>query len=139
MPENLKNKAVRLTLETAQKIEDQRERDQIAVDATLYEKEGSHHILYQENQTKTHIRISEEMVHIHRLGELSGDLWFVAGDQRDTRYETPYGRMILTIDTHRIDWDPKGLRLYIRYNILSGDQRISLNEITIKMEEVEKA
>lgn len=132
-----KNKPITLLLETSQKVGDQRDSDRITAAGMLYEKENSTHIIYEENQTKTHIRISGDTVHIHRLGALSGDLWFVLGDQRDTRYETPYGRMLLTIDTHRIDWDLKAKSLYIRYNILTEGQLISMNEMKIKFEEGE--
>ncbi len=129
------NKKVTLVLTTGQKVDGQHETDRMEAQGELFIKEESVHLIYSENNTKTHIRISGKTVHVHRLGELSGDLWFVEGDVRDTRYETPYGRMILTIDTHKIEWDVKKLRLYIRYNILTEEQLISMNEMTIQMKE----
>ena len=129
------SKKVDLILESSQKVDGEKEQSKIETQGTLYTKEGSTHILYEENGTKTHIRISGETVHIHRLGALSGDLWFVLGDRRDTRYETPYGRMILTLDTHKLEWDAKKMRLYIRYNLLVEDQLASMNEMTITMKE----
>ncbi|MBQ6824091.1 MAG: DUF1934 domain-containing protein [Clostridia bacterium] len=129
------SKKVTVVLTTSQKIGDQRETDRMETAGELFEKENSTHLLYAENKTKTHIRISGDTVHVHRLGELSGDLWFVDGDERDTRYETPYGRMMLTIKTYKIEWDPKKLRLFIRYNILTDGQLISMNEMTIEMKE----
>ena len=129
------SKPVALTILTGQKIDGRRESDRIEIAGDVYLKENSVHIIYKESNTKTHIRISGQTVHVHRLGELSGDLWFVEGDERDTRYETPYGRMTLTLDTHRIDWDAKKLRLYIRYNILTEGQLVSMNEMTIEMKE----
>lgn len=133
MPES---KKVFILLETSQKVDGEREQSCIEAEGTLYFKEGSTHILYEENGTKTHIRITGDTAHIHRLGELSGDLWFVEGDRRDTRYETPYGRMILTLATHKLEWDEKQLRLYIRYNLLVEDQLASMNEMTLKMKEI---
>ncbi len=132
------SKKVSILLETSQKVEGEREQNRIETEGALYVKEGSTHILYEENGTKTHIRITGDTAHIHRLGELSGDLWFVSGDRRDTRYETPYGRMILTLDTHKLEWDAKQMRLYIRYNLLVEDQLASMNEMTIKMKEIEE-
>lgn len=129
------SKKVDLILESSQKVDGEKEQSKIETQGTLYTKEGSTHILYEENGTKTHIRISGDTAHIHRLGELSGDLWFVLGDRRDTRYETPYGRMILTLDTHKLEWDAKKMRLYIRYNLLVEDQLASMNEMTITMKE----
>lgn len=129
------NKKVRLVLTTGQKVEDQRDTDCMETEAELFFKGETVHILYEENNTKTHIRISGKTVHVHRLGELSGDLWFVEGDERDTRYETPYGRMLLTLVTHKIEWDAKKMRLHIRYNILSEEQLLSMNEMTIEMRE----
>ncbi len=136
MPNPLENKKVSLTLTTSQKVDGQYDTDRLTAEGDLYFKEDSVHLIYQENNTKTHIRISDKTVHVHRLGELSGDLWFVEGDERDTRYETPYGRMILTVDTHKIEWDLKKLRLFIRYNIKSNEQLLSMNEMTIEMREV---
>ncbi len=135
MQKTSESKKVDLLLISSQKVEGEREQSQTQAQGTLYVKEGSTHILYEENGTKTHIRISGDTAHIHRLGELSGDLWFVRGDRRDTRYETPYGRMILTLDTHKLEWDPKKMRLYIRYNLLVEDQLASMNEMTITMKE----
>lgn len=129
------SKKVAVMLTTSQKIGTQRETERLELVGELFEKENSTHLLYDEDKTKTHIRISGDTVHVHRLGELSGDLWFVAGDERDTRYETPYGRMMLTLKTHKIDWDAKKLRLYIRYNILTDGQLISMNEMTVEMKE----
>ena len=132
MPEN---KKVTLILLTSPKVDGQYDTDRLETAAELYLKEDKVHILYTENGTKTHIRIDGKTVHVHRLGELSGDLWFVEGDERDTRYETPYGRMLLTLDTHKVEWDAKKLKLHIRYNIKSDEQILSMNEMTIEMRE----
>lgn len=129
------SKNVTVVLTTSQKIGNQRETDRMETAGEFFEKENSIHLLYDEEKTKTHIRISGDTVHVHRFGELSGDLWFVEGDERDTRYETPYGRMMLTVETHKILWDPKKMRLFIRYNILTEGQLISMNEMTIEMKE----
>ncbi|MBQ8894479.1 MAG: DUF1934 domain-containing protein [Clostridia bacterium] len=129
------SKKVDVVLLTSQKIDGQYDTDRMETVGEFFEKENSCHLLYQENNVKTHIRISGDTVHVHRLGELSGDLWFVKGDERDTRYETPYGRMLLTLDTHKLEWDAKRLRLHIRYNILSEGQLLSMNEMTIEMKE----
>lgn len=129
------NKKVLVVLTTSQKVDGQYDTDRMETAGDLFFKEDSVHLIYNEANTKTHIRISGQTVHVHRLGELSGDLWFVEGDERDTRYETPYGRMVLTVDTHKLNWDPKKLRLQIRYNILSNGDLLSMNEMTIEMRE----
>ncbi len=139
MPNAMESKKVSITIQTEQKLGDQREIEQSNVCGDLYFKEESTHLLYQEGNIKTHIRISGDTVHVHRLGDLSGDLWFVEGDERDTRYETPYGRMMLTVKTHRIRWDVKTLTLNIRYNILTDGQVVSMNEMSIKMKEIKEA
>ena len=136
MPKPSENKKVKLVLTTSQKVEGQYDTDRLEAEGDLYFKEDAVHLIYTENNTKTHIRISGKTVHVHRLGELSGDLWFVEGDERDTRYETPYGRMVLTVVTHKIEWDAKKMRLFIRYNITSAEQLLSMNEMTIEMREV---
>ena len=132
------SKTVTLTLETSQKAEGQRDTQKTELQGTLWEKGETVHLIYEEAGVKTHLRIQEGLVHIHRLGELSGDLWFADGEERDTRYETPYGRMMLTIHTHRIRWDRKKLSLFIRYNLLTDGQLLSMNEMTLKIREEQK-
>ena len=135
MPEN---KTVSIRMTTAQKVGEERDTQTAELSGQLWFKENSVHLIYEESNAKTHLRISDKLVHIHRLGELSGDLWFAEGEERDTRYETPYGRMILTIRTHRIQWEPKELKLYLRYNVLAEGQLVSMNEMTIQMKEVKE-
>ncbi|MBQ8599992.1 MAG: DUF1934 domain-containing protein [Clostridia bacterium] len=132
MPEN---KTVSIAMITSQKIDGDRDTQTAELTGTLWFKESAAHLIYEENGTKTHLRIGDKLVHIHRLGELSGDLWFAEGEERDTRYETPYGRMILTIHTHRIRWDEKRLTLAIRYNVLAEGRLVSMNEMNIEMKE----
>ncbi len=135
----MQNKKVSVQLETVQRAGTEKETQSLNASGNFYLKDGSAHLIYEEeNGLKTHIRISDELVHIHRFGELSGDLWFVEGEQRDTRYETPYGRMMLTVDTDKLRWDLKQMKLYIRYRILAEEEPISKNEITIYIKEVEE-
>ncbi len=126
-------------METVQRAGDQKEKQSLKASGNFYLKDGSAHLIYEEeNSLKTHIRISDELVHIHRFGELSGDLWFVEGEQRDTRYETPYGRMMLTVETEKLRWDLRQMKLYLRYRLLAEEELISKNEITINIKEVEE-
>lgn len=132
-------KAVTVQLETVQNVQGRTERESFTYTGELYNKEGTVHLIYKETENQTaHIRIDGTLAHIHRFGELSGDLWFVKGEQRDTRYETPYGRMILTVDTALLRWDPVGRRLEIHYRLLAGEELLSKNEIIMKIKEREK-
>ncbi len=135
MPQN--EQKVRVTMQTLQKADGQTDRQTLTYEGKYYQKDQSAHLIYKEEGTTAHIRIGEAEVHVHRLGSLSGDLWFVRGDQRDTRYETPYGRMILTVDTGDLCWDPQKKRLEIRYRLLMEEQLLSENEMTIMMEDME--
>ena len=137
MPSNSENKSVKITMQTVQKAEGQVDRQSHSYEGKYYQKDQSYHLIYQEGEGRTaHLRISPGEVHVHRLGDLSGDLWFVAGDERDTRYETPYGRMILTVDTKKLNWDENTRRLEIAYRLLAEEQLLSENEMIITMEDV---
>lgn len=139
MPSNSENKSVRITMQIVQRAEGQSDRQSHTYIGTFYQKDQSYHLIYQEGQgRKAHIRIGGGEVHVHRLGDLSGDLWFVEGDERDTRYETPYGRMILTVKTNRLCWDAGACRLEISYQLLAEGQLLSENEMIITMEDIEK-
>ncbi len=129
------NKSVSVVMRATQKVEGQREEQTTRYQGTLWEKGPHYHLIYEEENTKTHIRIEDKQVHIHRLGELSGDLWFAEGEERDCRYDTPYGCMVLTVHTHRILWDHRRMVLNLRYNLLVEGQLASMNEMTIEMKE----
>lgn len=129
-------KPVALELETRRKADGEPAGDTLRAQGFYYQKEGAAHLVFKEGPTQnTHIRIGAGLVHVHRFGSLSGDLWFCEGSRRDTRYETPYGRLLLTVDTRQIHWDPQDLRLYIRYNLLDETRLLSENELTIRIRE----
>lgn len=137
MPSNSENKPVRITLQTVQRAEGQVERQSHTYEGKYYQKDQSHHLIYQEAEgRRAHLRISAGEVHVHRLGDLSGDLWFIEGDERDARYETPYGRMILTVDTKKLRWEENTRRLEVAYRLLAGEQLLSENEMIITMEDI---
>lgn len=129
---------VRVVMNTLQRADGQTDRQTLTYEGRYYQKDQSAHLIYKEEQSTAHIRIGQGEVHVHRLGSLSGDLWFVAGDQRDTRYETPYGRMILTVDTTDLQWNSEEKLLSIRYRLMMEEQILSENEMTIKMEDIEE-
>ena len=133
-----KEQKVKVLMETTQRADGQTDRQSLTYEGTFYQKDQSAHLIYKEEGSTAHIRIGEGEVHVHRLGSLSGDLWFVRGDERDSRYETPYGRMILTVATDSLDWNPLKKQLLIRYRLLAGDQLLSENEMMIKMEDIEE-
>lgn len=133
-----KEQKVKILMQTVQRAEGKADRQSLTYEGTYYQKDQSAHLIYKEEGSTAHIRIGEGEVHVHRLGSLSGDLWFVLGDERDTRYETPYGRMILTVATDRLDWSPLEKRLFISYRLMAGEQLLSENEMTIKMEDMEE-
>lgn len=133
-----KEQKVKILMKTVQCADGQIERQELCYEGAFYQKDKSTHLIYKEEGSTTHIRIGEGEVHVHRLGNLSGDLWFVLGDERDTRYETPYGRMVLTVATDGMEWQSLEKILSIRYRLMAEGQLLSENEMTIKLEDMEE-
>ncbi len=135
MPQVSDKKQVWLEIRSSQQLGRQQEQDLLKVDGCYYLKAQTAHLLYREEGGQiTHLRIQPDLVHIHRLGSLAGDLWFKLGDTRETRYDTPMGALLITVQTHEMSWLP-GRQLYLHYALLSEGQLLSENQLTITIRE----
>lgn len=72
-----------------------------------YLKNEKHYILYEEldedgTKTKNTIKIGKDMVDIMRKGPASSHMVFEKGKEHLTYYDTPYGSMLMGIDTSKV-------------------------------------
>ena len=75
---------------------------------SYYQKNGKHYILYDEvmegvaEPTKNTIKIGSDSLDITKRGAINVHMMFEKGKQNVTYYYTPYGSLLIGIDTTRI-------------------------------------
>ena len=87
---------------------------------------------YQESEltglegTTTTFHITPERITLHREGTLNSEMIFQEGQKHFSLYETPYGGLMLGVNTHRAkaDFGEDGGNLSIRYALEVDSQPI---------------
>lgn len=86
---------------------DEDEAVEVITAGEYYLKQGKHYILYEELQpgegsTKNTIKINEDQVDILKRGVSNVHMVFQEGQQNMTYYNTPYGNLLIKINTTKI-------------------------------------
>ena len=75
---------------------------------TYYEKNGKHYVLYEEvmegftETTKNRIKFDEHFLELSRSGLVNVHMRFEENKKNMTSYHTPYGNILIGIDTRKI-------------------------------------
>lgn len=75
---------------------------------TYYEKNGKHYVLYEEvmegfeESTKNKIKFGEHFLELSRSGLVNVHMLFEENKKNMTSYQTPYGNILIGIDTKKI-------------------------------------
>ena len=75
---------------------------------TYYEKNGKHYVLYEEvmegftETTKNRIKFDEHFLELSRSGLVNVHMLFEENKKNMTSYHTPYGNILIGIDTRKI-------------------------------------
>lgn len=87
--------------------------------------------------TTTTFRIAPDRITLRREGTLNSDMIFQEGQKHVSLYETPYGGLMLGVNTHRAkaDLGTAGGRLSIRYALEVDSQPIGENSFEIQVTE----
>lgn len=135
MEENM-TKEVLLTLQGLQF--DQREENSDKIEMVTvgdyYKKNDRHYVIYEEVTegfecpTKNRLKFSEQMVELTRNGLVNVHMVFQENKKNLSNYNTPFGQILVGIDTKRITIDEKedtivvdvDYALDINYEFLSG-------------------
>ena len=89
--------------------ETQENKTQTLISGNYYEKNDRHYILYDETMegfskaVKTKVKFSENMLEIIRNGPIGVRMLFEENKKNVTSYNTPYGSILLGINTKRIN------------------------------------
>ena len=87
--------------------------------------------------TTTTFRIAPDRITLRREGTLNSEMIFQEGQKHVSLYETPYGGLILGVNTHRAkaDLGTAGGRRSIRYALEVDSQPIGENSFEIQVTE----
>lgn len=110
-----------------------------AVAAEYFKKNDTHYLLYEEKEdgftqvSKNRIKFREHMLELTRQGLLHTHMIFEEGKKHMTNYQTPYGQMILGIDTKRvlIAEQEKSIRVTAEYTLEADGEYLSDSRIEI--------
>ncbi|MGN0293201.1 MAG: DUF1934 domain-containing protein [Lachnospiraceae bacterium] len=116
---------------------------EVMTTGTLYEKNNSLYLIYDEvmgddEADVSHNRIKIEqnplMVTITKSGAVASVMSFSENSREKSSYETPFGSFTLEIDTREICFENREeyLRLLIRYQLEMNYEHFSESDITIE-------
>lgn len=104
------NKDVLISLRGLQFEQNEGEAEQIETITvgTYYEKNGKHYVLYEEvtegfdEPTKNRMKFGEHFLELTRTGLINVHMVFEENRKNMTSYQTPYGNILIGIDTKQI-------------------------------------
>lgn len=108
-------------LQFEQSGEDPEQIETITV-GTYYEKNGKHYVLYDEvtegfeEPTKNRMKFSEHALELTRIGLVNVHMVFEQNRKNMTSYHTPYGDIIIGIDTKQIQISEQEDRITVTVN-----------------------
>lgn len=96
---------------------DQREEDagqvEVVTVGDYYKRNGKHYVVYEEitegfsQPTKNRLKFSEHMLELSRNGLVNVHMVFQENRKNLTNYNTPFGQILIGIDTKKIQVDEK--------------------------------
>ena len=139
---------IRIRIETRQSLPSDPDGMKVRSELLITEAEGvrrevagATHILFEEREEesakadKIHLVIRDGSVELKRSGQITSSFLFAAGADTPAQYRTPYGEIPMRIRTRSLLLPDGRAELYIRilYDILSGEELLSTNEVSISI------
>ena len=97
-----------------------------------YLKNGKHYVIYEEltddsQVVKNRLKISPKVVEVTKKGASSSHMVFERGKENLTYYDTPFGSLLLGINTSKIDLEEKedSMALHIDYGLSINSDHVS--------------
>lgn len=97
-----------------------------------YLKNGKHYVIYDEltddsQVVKNRLKISPKVVEVTKKGASSSHMVFERGKENLTYYDTPFGSLLLGINTSKIDLEEKedSMVLHIDYGLSINSDHVS--------------
>lgn len=110
-----------------------------------YFRNGKHFIKYQESledglMTDNMIKISSDEVELIRKGPITTNMLFTVGEKNLSYYDTPFGSMVMGIDTSDMCITEKDDEMIvdISYNLEMNGNHVAKSHVMIKVRDEEK-
>ena len=121
--------------------EEDNEPIEVITPATYYYKNGKHYIIYEElveglpGTIKNKVRISEGMLEIIKSGISNFHMVFEKDKINMTPYETPYGELLVGVDTRdmKMDIQENEIDIHILYDLDINGEKVADSEITMSV------
>ena len=106
-------------------------------------KNGNIYIIYIEDNQESNIKVTNQIkvskdgnVSVRRMGGQKSLLQFTKDQPYSTFYNTGHGTMELTFDPITIECSrtDKGYKIRLKYDIYTGDEKLSCNHYTLEAE-----
>jgi uncharacterized beta-barrel protein YwiB (DUF1934 family) len=124
-----------------QVIEDTGESIETMARGKHYIKNEKHYVLYDEindddkTKIKNTIKFNEEHVEVTRKGSMNGKLIFSKGQNNQSLYSTPFGDLLIEINTKDIELtsDDASTNLKIDYELYVNNDKVSDSKIELNV------
>lgn len=134
-------KEVLVTISGLQFEIDNEEPIEVITSGQYFTKNEKHYILYDEiledmnDVCKNRIKIGEDQVDILKTGASNVHMIFETGKKNLTYYNTPFGNLMIGIDTTKIKFEEKedSINLMIEYGLDVNYSHVSDCNITVKV------
>lgn len=109
-----------------------------------YKKKGTHYIVYEEpiegtnDVCKNMIKFDSSMVNLSKKGPLSTVMLFKTGEKNLTNYNTPFGSIVIGIDTHhiRLTETDASITIDVNYSLDVNYEHLAKSDIHIDIRNV---
>lgn len=105
-----------------------------------YLKNGKHYILYDElsednEVTKNVLKIGPNSVELTRKGPQGSHMIFEEGKENLSYYDTPFGSLLMGVNTSNIDWmeEEERMRLQVDYDLSVNADHVSKCKIDVNI------
>lgn len=120
---------------------------ELVTQGVLRQEEGEISLQYPESEltglegTLTTFRVADDRITLRREGTLNSEMVFQEGQKHLSVYETPYGSLMLGVNTHRAkaSLGAEGGSLSIRYRLEVDSQPVGENSFEIQVTEPQPA
>lgn len=115
--------------------------------AEYYFRNNHHYIVYEEVQegfretTRNLLKFDESVLEVTKKGTVNVTMRFEQNRKSRTTYHTPFGSILLEIDTRTLEIIPEeeGMRISVNYVLCADGQPLSECEIQMKMSEKKRS
>lgn len=137
------NKDVLVSINGLQALEDSDDTVEIITVGEYYNKNGKHYILYEDidedsgSVTKNIIKVSENDIEIRKKGYVNTTMLFNKKQKNKSYYSTPFGDMLVEIETRDIDVKAQEsvIDIKIDYALIINNQHMTDCNISLQVKE----